>query len=98
MLGSTFIRIYFHAYVYLFEYFNSRNINITPSSMCSCPCCRILVMILKMYIRHKLKAIFTYKKCTITVSLRADPIIYFFYFIKCYLVETKILILNIYKT
>ena len=51
-----------------------------------------------MYIRHKLKAIFTYKKCTITVSLRADPIIYFFYFIKCYLVETKILILNIYKT
>ena len=45
MLGSTFIRIYFHAYVYLFEYFNSRNINITPASMCSCPCCRILVMI-----------------------------------------------------
>ena len=47
MLGSTFIRIYFHAYVYLFEYFNSRIINITPASMCSCPCCRILVMILK---------------------------------------------------
>ena len=45
MLGSTFIRIYFHAYVYLFEYFNSRIINITPASMCSCPCCRILVMI-----------------------------------------------------
>ena len=45
MPGSTFIRIYFHAYVYLFEYFNSRNINITPASMCSCPCCRILVMI-----------------------------------------------------
>ena len=48
MLGSTFIRIYFHAYVYLFEYFNSRNINITPASMCSCPCCRILVMIRNM--------------------------------------------------
>ena len=45
MLGSTFIRIYFHAYVYLFEYFNSRIINITPASMCSCPCYRILVMI-----------------------------------------------------
>ena len=28
MLGYTFIRIYFHAYVYLFEYFNSCNINI----------------------------------------------------------------------
>ena len=39
MLGSTFIRIYFHAYVYLF-YFNSRIINITPASMCSCPCSR----------------------------------------------------------
>ena len=50
MLGSTFIRIYFHAYVYLFEYFNSRIINITPASMCSCPCCRILVMIQNMYI------------------------------------------------
>ena len=49
MLGSTFIRIYFHAYVYLFEYFNSRNINITPASMCSCPCCRILVMIRQIY-------------------------------------------------
>ena len=49
MLGSTFIRIYFHAYVYLFEYFNSRNINITPASMCSCPCCRILVMIQNIY-------------------------------------------------
>ena len=49
MLGSTFIRIYFHAYVYLFEYFNSRIINITPASMCSCPCCRILVMILTNY-------------------------------------------------
>ena len=47
MLGSTFIRIYFHAYVYLFEYFNSRIINITPASMCSCPCSRILVMIPK---------------------------------------------------
>ena len=57
MLGSTFIRIYFHAYVYLFEYFNSRNINITgditPASMCSCPCCRIIVMI-----RNKLYSIF----------------------------------------
>ena len=50
MLGSTFIRIYFHAYVYLFEYFNSRNINITPASMCSCPCCRILVMIHLFYV------------------------------------------------
>ena len=50
MLGSTFIRIYFHAYVYLFEYFNSRIINITPASMCSCPCSRILVMIQIMFI------------------------------------------------
>ena len=59
MPGSTFIRIYFHAYVYLFEYFNSRNINITPASMCSCPCCRILVMIPKLD-SIDVYAIFTY--------------------------------------
>ena len=57
MLGSTFIRIYFHAYVYLFEYFNSRNINITPASMCSCPCCRIIVMIPKFYFYINIKCI-----------------------------------------
>ena len=57
MLGSTFIRIYFHAYVYLFEYFNSRNINITPASMCSCPCCRILVMIRIFYVFFRLRII-----------------------------------------
>ena len=54
MLGSTFIRIYFHVYVYLFEYFNSRIINITPASMCSCPCCRILVMIPNRYVCTRL--------------------------------------------
>ena len=61
MPGSTFIRIYFHAYVYLFEYFNSRNINITPASMCSCPCCRILVMIRINY-KSNIKKLFIQKK------------------------------------
>ena len=43
--GSTFVKIYFHAYVYLIAYFNSRNINITHASMCSCACgCRILMI------------------------------------------------------